>query len=104
MSHSDLRSHKMNRQEARKLLTKIMIGKPHNLVFSRHSREELLKDGLTTVDAINVLKSPDAKILDDAELKNGSYRYRVETKNICIVVVFESEEKLIVVTAWRIKL
>jgi len=81
MSHSDLKSHKMNRQEARKLVNVIMAGKHQSVVFTKHAREELLKDNLTTVDAINVLKSPDAKI--------------------CLVVAFESAKTLIVVTAWR---
>ena len=101
MSHSDLKSHKMNRQEARKLVNVIMAGKHQSVVFTKHAREELLKDNLTTVDAINVLKSPDAKILDEGELENGTYRYRLETTKICLVVAFESAKTLIVVTAWR---
>lgn len=91
----------MNRQEARKLVSKIMSAEPHNVVFSRHALDELLKDELTTVDALNILKSPDAKIPHEGEMEKGTFRYRLETERICLVVAFESAVKLIVVTGWR---
>ena len=74
---------------------------PQNVIFSRHALEELKADGLTTVDALNVLKSADARILTEGEFVNGSYRYRLETKNIMIVISFWiTGDGLIVVTAW----
>lgn len=101
MSPSDYRSQRMNRQEARKLVGKIMSAEQHNVVVSGHARDELLKDNLTTGDAINILTSPDAKIHDEGEMEKGTYRYRLETDKICLVVAFESATKLIVVTGWR---
>lgn len=101
MSPSDYRSQRMNRQEARKLVSRIMTAKQYNVVFSGHARGELLKDNLTTGDAINILKSPDAKIRLEGEIEKGTCRYRLETEKICLVVAFESATKLIVVTGWR---
>lgn len=69
--------------------------------FSRHALCELEKDGLTTVDALNILKSPDSKIHQDGEFENGSFRYRIETANIVVVVGFTVDGTGInVVTAW----
>lgn len=74
---------------------------PQNVVFSRHALEELKADRLTTVDALNILKSADSRILTEGEFETGSYRYRLETKNIMIVISFwETGDGLIVVTAW----
>ena len=71
-----------------KLITKIMSQHLGKVFFSRHALEELKKDGLTTLDAINVLKSPGARIYTEGELERGSYRYRLETTHIMIVVSF----------------
>ena len=69
--------------------------------FSRHALEELTKDDLTTVDGWNVLKSGDARIVDEGEFEKGTYRYRIETNYIMIVVTFQSDGNgLFVVTAW----
>ena len=70
-------------------------------------------DGLTDVDAVNVLRGGAVR---EAEWENGSWRYRVETARIVFVVVLEPEPEdvpaededvgdleVILVTAWRIK-
>ncbi len=59
------------------------------------------KDGLTTVDVLNIIKSPSAKVLHEGELEKGTYRYRLETGSITVVVAFSSQTSLVVVTAWR---
>ena len=71
------------------------------VAFSRHAIEELLKDGLTTVDCVNVMRAGRVKM--PADLTNQTWRYRVETPRITVVVAFRSEEELVVVTAWRAK-
>lgn len=63
-----------------------------------HAEEELAKDTLTMVDAINVLRGG---AVDPPEYENGSWRYRVRTARISVVVAFRSETRLVVVTAWR---
>lgn len=61
------------------------------------------KDNLTTGDVLNVIKSPAAKIVDEPELENGSFRYRLKTNNIGVVLAFASKTVCVVVTAWRKK-
>jgi len=81
------------------LIHSILIG--GQVAFSRHATEELLKDGLTTVDAVNVMRAGRVKI--PADLVKQTWRYRVETPRIAVVVAFRSEDELVVVTAWRAK-
>ena len=70
------------------------------VAYSRHAREELAKDRLTAVDAVNVLRGG---VVEPAELENGSWRYRVRTARMFVVIAFRSEEELVIVTAWRMK-
>jgi hypothetical protein len=68
--------------------------------FWAHAQEEMAKDGLSQADCLNVLRGGWP---DPAEFESGRWRYRVQTQKICVVVQFESEEHLAVVTAWRKK-
>ncbi len=68
--------------------------------FSGHALEEMGNDDLTTVDCTNVLRGG---WVEHPEFKRGSWRYRVRTARICVVIAFRSETKLVVVTAWREK-
>lgn len=97
----DFRTRKLNKNQARKLIAEVVKKHPSHIRFSKHSLEELRKDNLTTSDALNVIKSNDSKILNDADLEKGSYRYRLETLNIMVVISFDSPNSLVVVTAWR---
>lgn len=82
-------------------MAKIMSHHPENVRFSKHAMVELANDDLTPTDALNVLKSPDAKIHREGEWENENYRYRLETSNLLIVVGFWSDGTgLNVVTAW----
>ena len=67
--------------------------------FSRHALRELGKDDLTTVDAVNVLRGG---IVSPGALERGTWRYRVRTARLVVVVAFRSETELIVVTGWRV--
>lgn len=71
-----------------------------SLSFSRHAEEEMVKDELTMVDTTNVLRGG---VVDPGEFENGSWRYRVRTARIAVIVAFRSEAELRVVTAWRFK-
>lgn len=55
---------RMDKNQARKQLTQV-LSSSNSVLFSRHALDELEKDDLTTSDAINILKSPDAKILSE---------------------------------------
>ena len=82
--------------EAERLIRKIIV--EGNYVLSKHAKEELAKDDLDQVDCVNVLRSG---WCGEPELVNDSWRYRVSTDRMCVVVAFRSESELIVVTAWR---
>jgi len=66
--------------------------------FTTHALEEMEKDDLTTVDCTNVMRGG---VVAPGELEKGTYRYRVATRRISVVVAFRSDEELTVVTAWR---
>jgi hypothetical protein len=68
--------------------------------FSGHARDEMAADGLTAVDCINVLRGG---VVQEPELERGTWRYRITTQRIAVVVVFRSESVLVVVTSWRFK-
>lgn len=83
--------------EARKLLRDILASGV--LHFSDHAKREMAKDRLTTPDAVNVLR---AGVVEPSEFENGSWRHRVKTHSICVVMTLGSETEATVVTAWRI--
>ena len=101
MSPLDYKSSRINKSQARKQISKILSLYPRNVWFSKHALEELKADDLVTTDAFNVLKSPDSRIYQEGELENGSYRYRLETGNILLVIAFQEDGNgLTVVTGW----
>lgn len=91
---------RLSRNQARKLLSEILNKTGSNKIsFIRHCREELENDHLTTVDVLNVLKA--GSIRNDPEFENGTYRYRVETERMLVVISFIAPDFIRCVTAWR---
>ena len=88
----------LDRTTAKKLIQGIVDD--GSVVYSNHALEEMQKDRLTTVDVVNVLRGG---VVDPAERENGSWRYRVRTQKMYVVVVIRSETELKVVTAWKEK-
>jgi hypothetical protein len=86
-----------SRNEAKKRIQ--VIFREGDIIFSGHAEKELAKDELTTNDARNVLRA--GKILEPPELVHGTWRYRLQTEKMVVVVAFISESKLKIVTAWR---
>ncbi len=84
--------------EARRLIREIIEN--GSASFSKHAEEEMAKDNLTMVDVTNGLRGG---VVDPGEFENGSWRYRVRTARIAVIVAFRSETELRVVTAWRFK-
>ena len=78
--------------------TPVTILATGQLAFSGHAYKEMAKDNLTEVDVRNVLRGG---TFEFSELVNDSYRYRISTRTIGVVVVFRSETHAVVVTAWR---
>ncbi len=69
------------------------------VAFSRHALEELARDDLTTVDAVNALRGG---VVSPGERERGTWRYRVRTARLVVVIAFRSETELVVVTGWRV--
>jgi hypothetical protein len=100
--------------EARKLIRRLLDeGKFISPGTGSHARKEMEKDGLTDLDAVNVLR---AGVVREAEWENGSWRHRVETPRMVFVVTFDPEPEkmpaddddlgdveLVVVTGWRMR-
>ncbi len=100
--------------DARKLIRRLLIeGKLVSPGAGSHARKEMDKDGLTDVDAVNVLRGG---VVREPEWQNGSWRYRVETSRMMFVAVLDPEPtsmpgvdedledlELIVVTGWRVR-
>lgn len=71
------------------------------VTFSQpHAEEQMKKRRISIVDCINVLRGGIAK---EGEYENGSWRYQIYTPKLCVVIRFESDTFLEVVTAWRVK-
>lgn len=83
-------------EAARQIIREIL--KTGRFTYSKHAKEEMLDDDLTTVDCENVLRGG---VVRSGEREHGSWRYRVETSRITVVIAFRSEQELVVVTTWR---
>ena len=83
--------------EAKKRLRKILNS--GFVSYSRpHAIERLEERKLSMLDCENVLRGG---IVDEAEYENASWRYRVRTQKIAVIIEFLSEEEILIVTAWR---
>lgn len=100
--------------DARKLIRRLLDeGKFIPPGKGTHARKEMDKDGLSDLDAVNVLRGG---VVREAEWENGSWRHRVETPKMVFVATFDpevevmpsddddlGETELVLVTGWRIK-
>ena len=66
-------------------------------VISPHFVKRLTDRGLDMQDCINVLTSG---TVDPPELEKGSWRYRVRTQHIEVIVTFRSATEIVLVSAW----
>jgi hypothetical protein len=77
------------------------IARDGNVAWSGHALTEMSNDGLSTPDCLSVLRA--GAVREPAELERGTWRYRVHTNRLCVVVAFRSQTELVVVTTWRKK-
>lgn len=103
MSYRDYKEKRLDKTQARKLVAEIVNKNPSGIRYSNHGFKEMGDDDLTMNDILNVIKSPDAKITEEPEFIRGSYRYRLRTEKITVVIAFNSPTEVVVVTAWRVK-
>jgi len=87
----------ISRTEMRALLRKII--EDGEISFSRHALGQMEDRELTSDDCLAVLR---AGWCEFEELINNTWRYRITTHQICVVVAFRSETFAKVITAWRI--
>ena len=67
--------------------------------FTDHVRDDKFPfEDLDELDCRNVLRNG---WLDFPEYDEGSWTYRIRTSAIVVVVTFQSERDLVVITAWR---
>ena len=83
--------------EAKKLIRKI-LSTGFVTYAQPHAEDRMRQRNISTVDCVNVLRGG---AVAEGEMENGSWRYRVYTPRMCVVIRFESESILEVVTAWR---
>jgi hypothetical protein len=83
--------------EAKKLILRI-IGKSIVTYSQPHAEGQMRKHRISTVDCVNVLRGG---VVKEGEYENGGWRYQVCTQKMCVVIRFESESLLEVITAWR---
>ena len=85
--------------ESRKLILHIL--KNGDVTYSQpHAIERMEERKIDNSDCINILRGGKVK---EGEFENGSWRYRVETSKMTVVVTFIDENELMILTAWRAK-
>jgi hypothetical protein len=82
--------------DAKRLIRTIL--QTGRFTYTRHAKEEMLADDMTTVDCENILR---AGVVRPPAFEKGSWRYRVETSRMTVVIAFRSSDELVIVTAWR---
>lgn len=93
-------SRRLNKNEARKKL--IELSKQGLIFFTKHALVELKNDDLDRTDAVNVLCSSSSKIEREPEYKNGTWRYSVTTRTICVVITFQEDPTgILVITVFK---
>jgi hypothetical protein len=83
-----------------KRLVATIIGGAGTVRTSRHAQQEAMKDGMSSLDTINILRGG---AVDPGEFENGAWRYRIRTQRMVAVVQLLSESELRVITVWRIR-
>lgn len=87
---------RLNSLQASKLLKRNL--RERGTGFSQHARDEMEADDLAEPDIANTLR---CGVVGGGEFVNGTWRYRVETERIVVVVAFRGEAEAVVVTVWR---
>jgi len=83
---------------AKKLIVQIVKSGRVDL-RQRHLDRRMGERAFTSVDVENVLRGG---WVESSEEAGGTWRYRVRTNHMVVVVAFRSSERLVVVTAWRL--
>lgn len=88
-----------DQHEAKKFFKEHREGGTLSLVLTRHASEEFSKDDMDIQDCMNVLR---AGAWDPPEWENGSWRYRVRTQKMTVVMAIDFQDaEFTIVTGWR---
>lgn len=99
-SNIDLES-RLDRTQARKVLSKILAGDPSCFSYGQHFRERMAERNMIMGDVLNVLHQ--GRIERDAEFENGQWRFQVSTYKMTVVISFANPNKIRLITCWRLK-
>ena len=69
-----------------------------DIALSGEARKRMQERSVSAIEIDHALR---AGVVDPGEYANGSWRYRVSSHHICVVIAFDSAVELIVVTTWR---
>lgn len=81
--------------QAKKLISKILD--QGTVWYSKHAKERMLNRRLCSVDRENVLRGG---IVEEPEFEEA-WRYKVRTPRYELIIVFESEDDLRVISLWQ---
>lgn len=83
-----------------KTLIKRLLAEGEVVFAEPHMSQRMAQRNIQRLDVMNVLLR--GKV-DEAELENGEYRYRVWTLKFTVIVAFPEDEEtvLVVITCWR---
>ena len=70
----------------------------HAVGWSRHALGRMSEHGVSAPDVEFALR---VGVVLPAEWESGSWRYRVRTRDLVVVVAFHSERRIKIVTVWR---
>ncbi len=85
--------------EAKERIRNILSG-AGSVTPSQHALDQLHARDMTMVDVVNVLRGG---YVESAEEIAGTWRYRVCTPRMVVIVAFRAETELRLVTGWRIR-
>jgi hypothetical protein len=88
--------HPLNPVRAKQLLRSIVA--TGDLSYIRHAREQMEERKINEQDVENILNGGTVALSD---IVGGVFRYRVSTPRMTVVLEFESETEVIIVTVWR---
>ena len=69
-----------------------------SFAYTNHALEELGADQMTTLNCESVLRSG---VVQPPDFQVGTWRYRVETGRMAVVIAFRSHSYFVIVTGWR---
>ena len=97
-SSIDLES-RLNKMQARKLLSELLGTNPNCFSYGSYFKRRLAERRMTVGDIINILHI--GQILHDAEYEQQQWRYRIQTATMTVIITFISPAHVRLITCWR---